>query len=147
MNYSLFIANRLSLSSGGKKKAPAVAVAMAAVALSVAVMIASICIVMGFKQEIRDKVVGFNGHITIYPTQTTSDEDNVITLTPSLKKELSELQFVVDYSLQAAIPAILKTDSDFKGVYLKGMNGSTTSEFIKGSIVEGDMVDFSNPRE
>ncbi len=145
MNYALFIANRLSLSSGGKKKAPAVAVAVAAVALSVAVMIASVCIVMGFKQEIRDKVVGFNGHITIYPSPTNPDEENVITLTPSLKNELSALPFVTDYSLQAAIPAIMKTPSDFKGVYLKGLSGKTTSDFIRKNIVEGDTVDFSDP--
>ena len=49
MNYPLFIARRLSLSAGGRKKAPAVAVAVAAVALSVAVMMASVAIVLGFK--------------------------------------------------------------------------------------------------
>ena len=118
MNYPLFIARRLSLSAGGKKKAPAVTVAVTAVALSVAVMLASVAIVLGFKQEIRDKVVGFNGHITLYVAPADQDDDNVISITPSLKKELSALTFVTDYSLQAAIPAILKTQSDFKGVYL-----------------------------
>ena len=65
MDFSLFIARRLSLSSGGRRTAPAVGVATAAVALSVAVMIASIAVVGGFKREIRDKVVGFNSHLTV----------------------------------------------------------------------------------
>lgn len=145
MNYPLFIARRLSLSAGGKRKAPAVTVAVAAVALSVAVMIASVSIVLGFKQEIRNKVVGFNGHISLYASPVSQDEDNIVTLTPSLEKELSGLGFVKDYTIQAAVPAILKTSSDFKGVYLKGLNGNSSRRFLADNLEEGELVDFSLP--
>ena len=144
-NYPLYIARRLSLSAGGKKKAPAVSVAVAAVALSVAVMLASISIVLGFKQEIRDKVIGFNSHISIYVAPTTPDEDNIVTLTPSLKQELRSLPFITDYSLQAAIPAILKTSTDFKGVYLKGLSGKSSREFLNKNLEEGKIADFNEP--
>lgn len=143
MNYPLYIANRLSLSAGGKRKAPAVTVAIAAVALSVAVMLASVAIVMGFKQEIRNKVVGFNGHITLYVSPTSPDDDNLVSVIPSLKKVLAETPFITEYSIQAAIPAIMKTNSDFKGVYLKGMSGDLTENFIGSNLVEGALVDFS----
>ncbi len=143
MNYPFFIARRLSLSSGGNKKAPAVAVAMAAVALSVAVMLASISIVLGFKQEIRDKVIGFNSHISLYVSPITTDEDNIMTLTPSLETELKSLPFITDYSLQAAIPAILKTETDFKGVYLKGLTGEKAKKFIENNLIQGKTVDFT----
>ena len=143
MNYPLFLARRLSLSSGGKKKAPAVSVAIAAVAIAVAVMLVSIAIVLGFKKEIRDKVVGFNSHISVYVSPTTPDEDNIVTLTPTLKQKLSELPFIKDYSVQAALPAILKTPSDFKGVYLKGLNDNATADFIRSNTVEGEIVDFN----
>ena len=145
MNYPLFIARRLSLSAGGRKKAPAVAVAVAAVALSVAVMMASVAIVLGFKKEIRDKVVGFNGHITLYASPSTPDEENIVTMTPSLKNELESLPFVTDFSLQAAIPAILKTRSDFKGVYMKGLADKATERFISRNMEQGKVVDFLNP--
>lgn len=145
MNYPLFIARRLSLSAGGRRQAPAVTVAVAAVALSVAVMIASICIVLGFKQEIRDKVVGFNGHISLYPSPTSPDDEKLITLIPSLEKELSSMQFIKDYNLQAAIPAILKTDTDFMGVYMQGLNGVSATEFLKKNIEEGRVEDLSKP--
>lgn len=144
MNYSFFIARRLSLSSGGKRKAPAVGVAVAAVALSVAVMLASISIVLGFKKEIRDKVIGFNSHISLYVSPTSPNEDNIMTLTPSLKEELNKLPFITDFYLQAAIPAILKTDSDFKGVYLKGLSGSSMTKFLDKNIEEGKIIDFEN---
>lgn len=143
MNYPFFIARRLSLSSGGHKKAPAVAVAVAAVALSVAVMMASVAIVLGFKKQIRDKVVGFNGHITLYVSPSSADDESILTLTPSLKNELDSLGFITDYSLQAAIPAILKTKNDFKGVYMKGLADKATYNFISDNIVSGNMADFS----
>lgn len=145
MNYPLYIAKRLSLSAGGKRKAPAVTVAIVAVALSIAVMLASVAIVLGFKQEIRNKVVGFNGHITLYVAPTTPDDDNLVTMIPTLKEVLDNVPFITDYSIQAAIPAILKTNSDFKGVYLKGLSGKLTQSFIGSNLSEGNLVDFSDP--
>lgn len=145
MNYPLHIANRLSLAAGGKRKAPAVTVAIVAVALSIAVMLASVAIVLGFKQEIRNKVVGFNGHITLYVSPTSPDDDNLVTMIPTLKSVLDEIPFITDYSIQAAIPAILKTNSDFKGVYLKGLSGKLTESFIGSNLTEGKIVDFSDP--
>lgn len=144
MNYPLYIAKRLSLSSGGNKQAPAVTVAIVAVALSISVMIAAISIVLGFKQEIRDKVVGFNSHISIFPSVTEMDQDNIITLTPSLRQQLENIPFITDYTLQAAIPAVLKTASDFKGVYLKGLSGNNEIQFINKNLMEGSLPDFSD---
>ena len=144
MGYSFFIARKLSLSSDGRKNSPAVIIAIISVAISLAVMTASIAIVMGFKKEITDKVVGFNGHITLYTVPVNQDDDNLITLTPSLQEELKAIPFVKDFSLQAAIPAVMKTVGDFKGIYLKGLNGNLTTEFINGNLEDGEIPDFSN---
>ncbi|MDE6683508.1 MAG: ABC transporter permease, partial [Muribaculaceae bacterium] len=118
MNFPLFLARRLSLSSGGRKSSPAIKVAITAVALSIGVMLAAIAIVLGFKREIRDKVVGFNSHITLYSVVRSEGDDNLVSLTPSLVKLLDEEDYITDYSLEASIPAILKTKDNFKGVYL-----------------------------
>lgn len=143
MNYSFFIARRLSLSSGGRKNSPAVRVSVTAVALSIAVMLASIAIVIGFKREIREKVIGFNSHISIYAMPDGSDESNLLTLTPSLKNILDRMPFIVDYSLEASLPAILKTPDDFKGIYLRSLNGSEVRNFIKSNIEEGIVPAFT----
>ena len=78
MSYSFFLARRLSLSSGSHRRSPSVAVSITAVALSIAVMIAAVDIVTGFKREIRDKVVGFNSHISIYNIPSEGDDANVV---------------------------------------------------------------------
>lgn len=120
-------------------------VAVAAVALSAAIMLASIAVVTGFKQEIRDKLVGFNGHITVYPVAADAEGDNVLTLTPALKQTVGGLPFVTGYSLMASMPAILKTHDDFKGIYLKGLDGGASQRYIDSNIVSGSMPDFSDP--
>lgn len=142
MSASRYIAIRLGLGSEGRKSSPAIKVSIAAVALSVAVMLAAIAVVKGFKREIRDKVIGFNSHITVYnvPGQ---DEENVLTLTPTLSKVLEETPGVTDYSLEISIPAILKTPTDFKGIYLRSLNGAGTRDFITDNLEEGSIPDFS----
>lgn len=142
MGFALFIAKRISLSEKGKSKAPAVAVAIAAVALAIGVMLASISIVVGFKDEIKAKVTGFNGHISLYSNPLISEEDNIIRLTPELKSILDNQKFINDYSLQLSIPAILKTPSDFKGVYLKGFSGENTKKFILNSLDKDSLENY-----
>lgn len=146
MGVTLFLARRLSLSSGGRKSSPAIRVAVVAVALSVLVMMCAIAIVTGFKGEISDKVAGFNSHIIISPENIQgfyNDKPGVLTLTPSLKKILDEQSYIANYAIQASIPAILKTSNDFKGVYLKSLSGSNLTGFINGAIEEGVLPDYS----
>lgn len=143
MNYPLYIARKLALGSDGRKSSPGVKVAVAAIALSVAVMSASIAIVLGFKREIRDKVVGFTSHITL-TVDAGPGEDNVVTLTPTLRGILDSQPYIADYSLQTSIPVILKTPDDFKGMFLKNLDDSAVRKFIGGNLISGRMPDFSS---
>lgn len=147
MNYSLFLARRLSLSSGARRRSPAIAVSVTAVALSVAVMLASVAIVIGFKNEISARLTGFNSHLTVYSVPSAADGDNLVTLTPSLRQLLDNEEYVTGYSLEASIPAILKTSSDFKGVYLKSLNGPRITDFIRDNLEEGAVPDFTKKTE
>lgn len=144
MNFPFFLARKLSTGNESNSFSPAMTVAIAAVAISLTVMMASVAIVNGFKKEIRDKVVGFNGHITLYTVPLSQDDDNLILLSPSLKEELNSVPFIKEYSLQAALPAVMKTANDFKGVYLKGLNGDANVKFLEKNLEEGEVVDFNN---
>lgn len=147
MNYPFYIANRLTLGSQGRRISPAVAVAITSIAISVAVMIASIAIVLGFKKEIRDKVVGFNGHISIYRLPSSAEDDNLIAVTPFLEEVVNEFPFITAYTVQASIPAILKTPDDFKGVYMRGIGGDNSIEYMKKNIEEGELPDYSDDEQ
>ena len=143
MNYSFFLARRIGLSEGGRKSSPAVKVAVTAVALAVAVMLASVSIVLGFKREIRDKVIGFNSHISIYAVPAGETDTNLLTLTPTLSGILDDMEFVTDYSLEASIPAILKTKTDFKGVYMRSLGGESIRKFLSENLEEGTIPDYT----
>ena len=141
MNYALYLGRRMALGSQGRKASPGVKVATAAIALSVAVMIASIAIVLGFKREITDKVIGFTSHIVM--TAGAEESDKIITLTPTLKKLLDSQDCISEYTLQISIPTILKTPNDFKGVFLKSLEDKATRDFLGNNLISGCIPDYS----
>lgn len=56
---------------------------MAGVALGFAVMVIALAIVTGFKQQIRDKVIGFGSHIQV----SNFDENNSFETKPIFKTQ------------------------------------------------------------
>jgi lipoprotein-releasing system permease protein len=143
MNITLKIASRLSLSRKGHGKSPALKVAIAAVALSAAVMTASICIVTGFKQEITQRVTGFNAHLSIMKYTSEADEENLVNRTPTLANILDNADYITSWGLEISIPAVLKTSNDFKGIYLKSNDNPNFLRLISESIIAGKMPDFT----
>lgn len=142
MNYPFYLGRKLALGSQGRKSSPGVKVATAAIALSVAVMSASIAIVLGFKREITEKVVGFTSHI-VMTVNPDAYGDNTLTLTPTLRKLLDSQPYIKDFALQVSIPAILKTPEDFKGIFLKNLDDKYTRDFIASNLISGRMPDYS----
>ena len=140
---TLYMALRVSTSGNGKKSTPAIRVAVAAVALSVAVMLAAIAVVMGFKEEITRKVIAFNPHIVLKANQGLSHGEYLVNLTQPLEYILEQTPYIKSYSLSASAPAIFKTQSDFKGVYLRSLASDETASFIDSQLVSGEFPDFS----
>lgn len=134
------------MSSGGRKSSPAVRVATVAVALSVIVMFAAISIVLGFRREILNKLVGFNADLTLQidqnPESELSEHDNIIILTPTLRSILENKPYIRDISVNLSAPAILKTHDDFKGVYFKTLDGSSLKNLLASSLEEGELPAF-----
>ena len=53
--------------AGNRRWAPAIVVAVGGIALSFMVMLVSVAVVTGFKDEIRRKIMGFDAQITVSP--------------------------------------------------------------------------------
>ena len=66
-NWKFFIARRIYRSREGEKEVskPAVRIAMAGIAIGLAVMIVSVAVVIGFKHQVRDKVIGMGSDIVV----------------------------------------------------------------------------------
>ena len=149
MNFPLFIARRIYSDHIGdqqKVSKPAIRIAVAGVAIGLAVMIISVCVVLGFKHTIRDKVVGFGSHIQVanFYTLQSSAIDQPVAIGDSMKNVLKKTEGVKHVQRFAMKQGILKTDNDFLGVMFKGVGPEFDSTFIHKSMVEGSIPHFSD---
>ncbi|RRD77791.1 ABC transporter permease [Tannerella forsythia] len=144
MNFELFIARRIHFSKEGcdskRVTPPAVRIAMAGIALGVAMMILSVAIVVGFKQEVRNKMIGFGSHIRISNFDSNSSYETApIIASDSLKHLLSTLPGIRHVETFATKPGILKTESDFQGIVLKGVDVEYDWTFFRKHLKEGEL--------
>lgn len=147
MNLPLFIARRIYSNNGVGRKVsrPAIRIATTGVAIGLAVMIVSVCIVFGFKHTIRDKVIGFGGHITVSNfVSLHGGEQRPICMSDSVLKSIKSINGVEKVQRYAFKQGILKTDSDFLGVLFKGIAAEYDTTFIHNNMVCGCIPAFSD---
>ena len=122
MSLPLFLARRIyrDRDAGKQVSRPAVLIALIGVAIGLAVMIITVSVIVGFKSEVRGKVIGFGSDIQItnsdaarsYETRPVVVNDSVI----SILSEYPEVKHVQRYSTK---PGMVKTAEDFQGMVLK----------------------------
>lgn len=146
MNYEIFIAKRLLRQRQGRLSGPVVKVATAAVALGVAVMIISLCVGLGFKQQVRDKIVGFGTHIQVVSYDyNRSYETNPVPDDSILKQHVLSINGVRNIQPFIVKPGIIKTEDAIQGIALKGIDHSFDWQFISSIMEEGNILSIPNP--
>ena len=124
---------------------PIVAVAIGGIALGIAVMILSIAIVTGFKNEITNKVVGFGSHLQIVNfDNNTSYETYPISKSQTWLSELKQIEGVESVNMFITKAGIAKTDEDLQGVIFKGIDNDFDWKFFKQYLTEGDTLLISD---
>lgn len=149
MNLPLFLSRRIYGSGEEKRKVsrPAIRIATLGVAIGLAVMIVSVSVVLGFKHTIRDKAVGFGGHIEVANFMTLqSSESYPIQMDDSMLTVLKSIPTIKHAQRFAVTQGILKTDDDFLGVSLKGVAEEWDSTFIHDNMIEGSIPHFSSEK-
>lgn len=146
MNSEFFIAKRIYYNNEGEKiiSSPALRIAVISIALGLIIMILAVGIVIGFKKEVRNKVVGFGSHIQITNfNSNTLYENYPIAIDEYVLEKLRENSNI--HHIQSFInkPAIIKTDSDFQGVVLKGVDENFDWVFFKENLVEGEILNIT----
>lgn len=148
MNLELFIAKRIHFAKkdGSKQvSTPAIKIAIAGVAIGLAAMILSISIVIGFKKEVRNKVVGFGSHIQIENyDNNTSYETFPILAEDSLVNAIKQMPGIKHVERYTNREGIIKTDKDFQGVIFKGVADDYNWDFFKQNLVEGNIINLTD---
>lgn len=146
MNLEFYIAKRIHFQEGKKNVSrPAVRIATIAIALGLAVMILSVAVVIGFKNEIRNKIIGFGGHIQVvnYDNNNTY-EMNPIEIDSTFRKKIKSIQGVNLVQNFVTKPGIIKTKSEFQGIIIKGIDADFNWDFFKANLIEGDILKITN---
>ena len=150
MNFELFIAKRIIGSKAYKSSvsAPIIKIGIAAIAIGIIVMLIAIATGLGLQQKIRDKVVAFNGHIEITNFDTNaSDESQVpISKDQDFYPEFNSVEGVTHIQAVATKFAVIRTETDFEGVVVKGVGSDYNWDYFKEFLVEGRLPDFTGKR-
>lgn len=147
MGRAFFIAKRIYFSGGGKRQAagPAVRIAMTGVALGLAVMIVSLCVVAGFKGEVRSKVIGLGAHIQASNFRNSRSYETLpVAADDSLLAAWERIEGVEHAQRYATKPGMIKTDEHFQGMVLKGVGQEYDMAFLRSHLVEGEIPAFTD---
>ena len=141
MRYELFIAQRMKLGESSKRGSLSLNIALAGIVLAVVVMIVSITVMTGFRDVITSKIYSLDPHIKI-ANAVLGIDDNYATINgqeafTSINSDTLLKQRVASMSLIADKPAILKTDKDFKGIQLRGVDSGFDWSYIQEHLVDG----------
>ncbi len=150
MNYEYFIAKRIIGSKAYKSSisAPIIKIGIAAIAIGIVVMMIAIATGIGLQQKIRDKVVAFNGHVTItnYDSNNSQESGLPISKNQEFYPEFKSVEGVTHIQAVASKFGVIRTETDFEGVYLKGVGADYNWNYFNEFLIEGRLPDYKQKR-
>jgi lipoprotein-releasing system permease protein len=140
MNTPFFIAKRLikDRRKGTSFSRPINVIAIVGIAVGLAVMILAISILTGFKQQIRNKVVGFGSHIQVINYDSNISFETIpIHSDQGLFTKIQNTPGITHIQVFATKAGIIKTEDNIQGVVLKGVGSDFDWSYFASNIVEG----------
>ena len=142
MNLPYFIAQRLikGRREGTSFSRPINVIAIIGIAMGLAVMIVAVAILTGFKQQIREKIVGFGSNI-----QISNFDSNISFETAPIRQgqeyipKIKNMPGISHVQVYATKAGIIKTDADFQGVILKGVGSDFDWSYFSENMIDGSV--------
>jgi lipoprotein-releasing system permease protein len=147
MNFPYFVAQKLikGRREGTSFSRPINVIAIIGIAMGLAVMILAVAILTGFKQQIRDKVVGFGSHIQIMNFDSNiSFETTPISDTEAFVPKIKKIPGIRHVEVFATKAGIIKTDKDIQGVVLKGIGSDFDWSYFSSNMVDGSVFNVTD---
>ena len=147
MNFEKFVAKRLHTESNLQHSIskPILKMAVAAVSLSITVMILAIATGKGLQEKISAKVTGFTSDIQV----TVLDLNQSLELSPispdsTVIMSLYEIEGVEHVQTQISKNALIKTDTEFEGIVVKGVDNNFDWSFINTHLTQGQLPKYNS---
>lgn len=144
MKATRFISSRIFSFSKENLSSIVMKIAVISIALGISIMLISISVVVGFKNQIKDKVVGFVSPIQIQVlNQNESMEETPFQYDSTLKSRL-ELPFIKSIFPVANKAGLVKTDDEIHGIVLKGVDKDYDWTYIQSNLISGDIPQYDD---
>lgn len=137
MNAATFISKRIFSLSKENLSSTVMRIAVTSVALGIAVMLISIAVVVGFKNQIKDKVVGFVAPIHVQALNQNESIEETPFLYDSVLHARLDKPFITEIHQTANKAGIIKTDEEIQAVVLKGVDANYNWSYINSYLVDG----------
>ena len=145
MSGSKFLSNRLFSLSKGSLSSTVMRLSVTSVALAVTVMLISLAVVVGFKNQIRDKVVGFVAPIHVQALdRNESYEEQPFVMSGKLQQALEGTEGIRHYQGVANKAGMIKTDDEIQGVVMKGVGTDYDWTYFEKSLVDGVLPQYAS---
>lgn len=147
MNVELYIARRILKGSNNKANIskPIINIAIFGVALGMSAMILSVCIVLGFKQSVRNKVTGFAAHIQLvnHDSNASYETEPISSNLPDVEalKSHPGIKHIQTYATKAGI---VKSKENVQGVVVKGVGTDYAWDFFRSCLLKGRLPLYSD---
>ena len=147
MNLPYFIAQRLirGRREGTSFSRPINIIAIIGIATGLAVMILAVAILTGFKQQIREKIVGFGSNIQIVNFDSNLSFETVpIHQGQEFIPKIMNIPGIKHTQVFATKAGIIKTGEDIQGVVLKGVGGDFDWSYFGSNMTDGSVFTVSD---
>ncbi|WP_033958979.1 ABC transporter permease [Psychroserpens jangbogonensis] len=148
MNYEFFIAKRIIGSKSYKSSvsAPIIKIGITAIAVGIIVMLIAIATGIGLQKKVREKVIAFNGHLTInnYDSNISNESEFPVSTTQNFYPNFNTIEGVKHIQAVATKFGVIRTETDFEGTVLKGVGQDYDWSYLEDFLVEGNLPDYSN---
>jgi lipoprotein-releasing system permease protein len=148
VKFSFFIARRFSgfFSEKGVKKPPGIKISIFGIAAGTAVILLAFAVVVGFKNEVSNRVTGFGAHIQIMAFNSgLSFEKTPISISEKTQNDILNINNVKKIEKIITKSGIVKTENSFQGVVFKGVDSNYCWDFLEKNLVEGEIINFKKP--
>ena len=150
MNYEYFLAKRIIGSKSYKSSisAPIIKIGIAAIAIGIIVMMIAIATGLGLQKKIRDKIVSFNGHVIISQFDSNNSDESLIPISKiqDFYPDFKSVEGVAHIQGVATKFGVIRTETDFEGIVLKGVGADYNWDYFKEYLIEGELPNFSEGR-
>ena len=150
MNFEYFIARRIAAHKDYKSSisAPIIKIAILAISLGMITMLISVATSVGLQKKIKEKVSAFNGDliITNFDTNNSDDSQAPISMQQDFYPDFTISDNVSHIQITASKGAVIRTQTDFEGIIVKGVGPDYNWSYFKDFLTQGVVPTYDTPQ-